>query len=218
MKFNRLAVVGATLFCLAGTSFAQFYGGDFDDRNGFAVDFDAYTYDDFDVTGAGLLVSDIYANCLTNATIGVMNWEIRSGISEGSGGILEASGSGAITQTATGRSGFGFDEYELRISGLATALAPGTYFVGVNVGDLLGARAFVSTTSGANSIGSPIGNGNTFLNSAFFGFTYTNWENLVGPGPWDVSYGVDGEAVPEPATLVALGIGLAALAARRRRS
>ncbi|MGI8922704.1 MAG: PEP-CTERM sorting domain-containing protein [Fimbriimonadales bacterium] len=222
MKFNRLVVAGAALFCLAGNSFAAqlFYGGDFDGVNGLAVDFDAFTFDDFDITGPGAVVDSVYGNCLSNADFAsmVMTWEIRSGISEGNGGVLEASGSGTPTVTPTGRSGFGFTEYNIRISGLAVALNAGTYFFGMNVGeDAFGGRTFVSTTSGANSVGSPIANGNSFFNSGFFGFTYSSTANVLGAEA-DFSYGIDGEAVPEPATLVALGVGLAALAARRRRS
>ncbi|MBA3724952.1 MAG: hypothetical protein H0W86_00525 [Armatimonadetes bacterium] len=111
------------------------------------------------------MVTSIYANCLTNATDWRHGWEIRSGITDGSGRPRSKLAARArSTQTATERSGFGFDEYERRVSGLAAALPPGTYFVGVNVGDLAGARAFVSSTSGANAVGTPPGNnGNSFL-------------------------------------------------------
>ncbi len=192
---------------------AQFYGGDFDGRNGIVINNDAYVYDDFDVDGAGWMVTGIYANCLTMDEISSMNWEIRSGISEGNGGTLVAGGSGPITQTLTGRSGFGYDEYELRISGLDLHLAAGTYYVGVNVGGPP-RQTFVSTTSGANGFGSPLGNGNSWFDSDFWNEHFRSIEELLGKGPWDFSYGL----VPEPATLAALGVALTALATRRRGS
>ena len=173
---------------------------------------------EINVSAGGVHLNGVFANCLTNATITNMNWEIRQGISEGNGGTLVASGSGSVTMTATGRNGFGFDEFNLLVKGLDVSLDEGTYFLGTNVGDLGGARSFVSTTVGTNSVGSPGGNnGNTFLNSTFFGANFTDWQNLVGPGTWDVSYGVQTDSVPEPATFVAIGLGLAALVARRRK-
>lgn len=215
MKLNRLAFLAGAVFC-AGNVFAVWYGGDPDLVNGFAIDFDAFTYDDFDVTGGGETVNYLMANVFANTTIASANWEIRQGISEGNGGTLVASGSAAVTQTTNGFDAFGFTGYKLEMSGMNVNLADGTYFIGWNVGDLAGARCFVDTTSGANGIGSPIFNGNTFLNSSFFGVNFTDWQNLVGPGTWDVSYGVN-NGVPEPATFVAIGLGLAAFAARRRR-
>ena len=221
MKLNRLAFIAGGLMlvgvaCAEGTIY--WYNGDFDGTNGFANDFDAFTYDDFNVGAGGVHLNGVFANCLTNATITNMNWEIRQGISEGNGGTLVASGSGSVTMTATGRNGFGFDEFNLLVKGLDVSLDEGTYFLGTNVGDLGGARSFVSTTVGTNSVGSPGGNnGNTFLNSTFFGANFTDWQNLVGPGTWDVSYGVQTDSVPEPATFVAIGLGLAALVARRRK-
>ncbi|MGI8924391.1 MAG: PEP-CTERM sorting domain-containing protein [Fimbriimonadales bacterium] len=41
--------------------------------------------------------------------------------------------------------------------------------------------------------------------------------SFSGLGPTDLSFTIEGQAVPEPGTLLALGVGLAALAAFRRR-
>ncbi|MBA3727440.1 MAG: hypothetical protein H0W86_13665, partial [Armatimonadetes bacterium] len=98
MKLYRLGLASLAVLCVTGASIAQFYGGDFDGRSGLVIWWDAYVYDDFDVDDIGWTVTSIYANCLTHLpSFNSMNWEIRSGISEGNGGTLMASGSGPIT-------------------------------------------------------------------------------------------------------------------------
>ena len=64
--------------------------------------------------------------------------------------------------------------------------------------------------------GSPIANGNSFFNSTFFGANFGAASDQMGAGTWDFSMGVNG-VVPEPATFVVLGSGLAGLIALRRR-
>ena len=73
--------------------------------------------------------------------------------------------------TATGRSGFGFTEFTVEVTGLSVHLDPGTYFLNVTpIGDLDRQRSFDSTTSGANCVGTPCGdNQNAFWDSNFFG-------------------------------------------------
>jgi hypothetical protein len=67
--------------------------------------------------------------------------------------------------TPTGRSGFGFTEYMIEVTGLNVNLSPGTYWLNVTpIGDGTG-RSFDSTTSGANCVGMPCGNDqNAFFN------------------------------------------------------
>ncbi|HET6644128.1 MAG TPA: PEP-CTERM sorting domain-containing protein [Fimbriimonadales bacterium] len=216
MKLNRLAFLAGAVFC-AGNVFAVWYGGDPDLVNGLAIDFDAYTYDDFDVTGGGENVNYLMANVFSSTTIATANWEIRSGITNGNGGTLVASGTGAVTQTPNGFDAFGFTGYKLEMSGMNVNLSDGRYYVGWNVGDLAGQRCFVQTTSGANGVGTPIGDGDSWFNSP--GFFFVNFgpaSDQLGIDPCDFSYGVN-NGVPEPATFVAIGLGLAALVARRRK-
>ncbi len=224
MKTNRLFYVLA-LVAVSGASYAQWYNGDFDGRNGGNIaqntGFHSSLYDDFNVGGPGWVVTGAWFNVLNagGGDINGMNWEIRSGVSVGNGGTLVASGSGAPTVTLTGGSGFGFTEYKVRLGGLNVNLAPGTYWLGGGVTSVSGSNAqYISTTSGANSVGTPGGNnGNSFWNSTTFGFNWANPSDAFGAGTWDVSMGIEARPVPEPASMIALGTGIAALVARRRR-
>jgi hypothetical protein len=119
-------------------------------------------------------------------------WEIRSGISEGNGGTLVASGTNAATQTATGRSLWGtYPEYTIQVSGLDVTLAPGTYWLAVIPHGFGYGRWFCSTTSGANAVGTPPGNNdNAFFYGPYWNNIWWKVENVLGTGPWDFSMGV----------------------------
>ena len=121
-------------------------------------------------------MGSVFSDNLANTNITGATWEIRQGISEGNGGTLIASGSTTTpVVTPTGRSGFGFTEFMVEVTGLNVHLAPGTYWLNVTViGDLTG-RSFDSTTSGANCVGTPCGNNlNAFFDSNFFGANFTS--------------------------------------------
>jgi len=126
--------------------------------------------------------------------------------------------------TPTGRELEGFEEQYIHTKFDSFRLGEGEYHITVQV--VTDSHAFVTTTSGNDE--GPVGDpnpaprgyapGNSFFNSGSLGFVYTSTGNVFGGGTWDFSFGIQGETVPEPATLVALGLGLAALVARRRRS
>jgi hypothetical protein len=182
------------------------YNGDFNGVNGLPNEQDsslgagqyAHTYDDFNVPDPGgwnvtALISynltDLPTTCVTGAT-----WEIRQGITPGNGGTLIASG---MTTTpyviGTGRSGFGYNEYWIQVDKLSLHLPQGNgYFLNVTpIGDDYG-RSFVSTTSGANAVGSPPGNNqNAFFDSNFFGQSFIPTGGEWGQ-PYDYSMGVYG--------------------------
>jgi hypothetical protein len=143
------------------------YNGDFNGVNGLANEMNtlgggeyARVYDDFIVpSGPGWNVTSVFSDDLENTNVTGATWEIRQGISEGNGGTLIASGT-TVTPvvTPTGRSGFGFTEFMIEVTGLNVNLPPGTYWLNVTpVGDLTG-RSFDSTTSGTNCVGTPCGN------------------------------------------------------------
>jgi hypothetical protein len=120
--------------------------------------------------------------------------------------------------TPTGRSGFGFTEYMVEVTGLNVFLpmlpSGQHYWLNVTpVGNGTG-RSFNSTTSGTNCVGTPCGNGmGAFFNSSEFGVFF-------GGPSGDYSNGVIGNVVPEPATVALLtcGVGALLIAVRRRRS
>lgn len=227
MLKRTLLIVSALSALTTGALSTFFYGGDFDGRNGLAAQVngpnfqDALTFDDFNL-GSPVNITTLGGNYLTSLqsapTTGY--FEIRTGMSAGNGGTLIAAGFAPVVQwTPTGRNGFGLKEMEMCIAANLT-LAPGTYYMAVSVNGGNG-DAFVSTTDGLpirNGIGSPLGNGNSYFNSAQFGANYdptTVW--LGQPAPWDFSYTVECNPVPEPTTIGAVVLGVAGALRRRRR-
>ena len=226
---NLSALFVTAAFVLNTTAIAQappgslWYNGDFNGVNGVANERNtlvtqAAVYDDFNVTAPlGWNVTAVFSDNLLNTIVTGADWEIRTGVSEGNGGTLIASGTtNSPVVTPTGRSGFGYTEYMVEVTGLNVFLptlpSGQHYWLNVTpVGNGTG-RSFNSTTSGANCVGSPCGNDmNAFFNSN--GLAYFT------PLPYDFSDGVIGTVVPEPATVALLTCGLGALliALRRRR-
>jgi hypothetical protein len=205
-----------------------FYGGDFDvnnpNANGLANETDAIvagspygaaTYQNFTLS-SNSTATGLFTNNLSGLNPATGYWEIRTGVSEGNGGILVASGTGAVTQTATGRNGFGFTEFRDEVDGLNLSLSSGTqYWMAVVPNDPTNAnRSFNSNTFGINAVGTQTNN-LQFWNSAFFGVNFTNANN---EGVFQTfSQGVIGTAVPEPSSLIMLGSGLVAAAGVIRR-
>jgi len=209
------------------------YNGDNDGRDAWVNQTgaaDGLVYDDFIVpTGFVYDLTGVFSNDLMYdpAAATTAYWEIRSGVSSGNGGTLLASGDGADTVTATGRSdnfGITVDEYTNQVD-VNVILSAGTYWLAV-APDVANQNSYVTTTSGANAVGSPPGNdGNSFFSSSFFGesFVPLSDPNNEGPGTWDYSMGIIGTAepinpVPEPAGATLLPTaGLILLAYLRRR-
>jgi hypothetical protein len=226
-RFGVTALVLAAAIVALGAGPARadmilWYNGDFDSRNGLVNDRNTSTplsavYDDFNVTGSGWTLDRVWSNNLMNFTTTTADFEIRKGVSLNNGGTLVASGTGlTATQVATGRSGFGNPEFTVTISGLNINLAPGTYWLAVwPVGSGSG-NSFISTTGGANAVGTPPGNNdNSFWTDPGVPINFGSPSDPagLGPGTWDFSMGVAGTAspgaaaVPEPASLTLLGLG-----------
>ena len=150
-------------------------------------------------------------------------WEIRSGLSAGSGGSLVAHGDTAATVTALPPvPGYNYSDPEFQVSTTISTvtLTAGTYWLAVapDSKGYFGDQSYVETTSGANGVGIPNGNNtNSFINNT----------NPAGAGPVNFaasnlgySMGVSGTftalAVPEPASWVLLAAGLSAPCLIRR--
>lgn len=224
LLFGALAYAG-TLPCEGGAGSAStfnipcyFYGGDFGPNDyGLANENDATvggnpygaaTYQNF-VTN-GVTVAGLFTNNLSSITPTSGYWEIRSGVSEGNGGTLIASGTetGAnFLNTATGRNGYGYDEYTdaVRLSNPVT-LAAGTYwFATVPICTTCDGRSFNSTTEGLNSVGTQITD-QQYFNSQYFGANFTNSLNE------DSRDGIFSSGVlanvPEPGSLLLFGTSI----------
>jgi hypothetical protein len=203
------------------------YNGDFNGVNGLANEENttisqAAVYDDFIVPAGGWTLAGVFSDNLASTVITAADWEIRTGLSEGNAGTLVASGTtNSPVVTPTGRSGFGYTEYMVEVTGLNLFLPalPSGQFYWLNVtpiGDGTG-LSYNSTTSGANCISTPCGNDqNAFFNSTYFGYYFTSTSNV--DQPYDYSMGVMGIEIPEPTTvaLLACGLGILLTAARRR--
>lgn len=175
-----------------------FYGGDLNtgdinaagmsDENTLLILGGSSTYAAVNIpTGVTATVYGILFNVQADAAFDPLtaSYDIRTGVSEGSGGTSIASGSGTAVVQPTGRNFIGLNEYTVAVSwSTPVTLVSGEYWFNVTPqclntldGSCSAFRQFVSnTTQGANDI-----HGNwqpvheMFLNSSFFGFTWADW-------------------------------------------
>jgi len=175
------------------------YNGDFNGVNALANEQNTLVeqssiYDNFIVPSPGWHVTSVFSdNLLVNTTVTGATWEIRSGVSEGNGGTVVASGSTTTPVVIpTGRGTFNFTEFMIEVKGLSVDLAPGTYWLNVTPIGNGGGRSFDTDTSGTNCVGLPCGNDdNAFINSTTFGLFFHNTSS-GDIGQPDFSMGVNG--------------------------
>src|SRR5262249_10334091 len=136
------------LSTLAHADYILFYGGDFEptnqDANALANENDAIvngnpygaaTFQNFIIpAGHTWTIESLFTNNLSDLTPTSGYWQLRSGLSEGNGGTLIASGTGTgsgFSWDPTSRSGFGYNEYTAHIHGVNITLGSGQYWMSV---------------------------------------------------------------------------------------
>jgi hypothetical protein len=210
-----------------------FYGGDTDpndpNNNGlenetditvFGSPYGAATYQNFVYDGQTPITGLFTNNFIITNTIPKSGyWEIRSGVSEGNGGTLVASGTSALLNTPTGISNYGFPVVTTSVAISPTVLAAGTYWFAVvpECNPLCGpgSRSYNANTAGLNSVGTQISN-EQFWNSSFFGANFTNADN-EGVYPTFSSGVLTNGGIPEPSSILMLASGVLAAAGMVRR-
>jgi hypothetical protein len=173
-----------------------FYGGDlnpsdanadgFSDENTLLID-GSSTYGAVTIpAGANASVTGILVNVLATAAFDpfTATYDIRQGVSEGSGGSEVSSGSGSVAVAATGRNAFGYQEYTVTVTFSSVTLVPGEYWFNVTPqctntldGSCSVFRQFASnTTQETNAVnGAWQPDGEIFWNSVYFAETWANW-------------------------------------------
>ena len=231
MKKLALLSVLTLLFFNFSASAANlyFYGGDWEPNDpnanglangtsgGFPGDpYGSAVYQNF-VAGTGIHVTGLFTNNAINYIPTSGYWEIRSGVSEGNGGTLVASGTGRVTNSPTGRSGFDYDEYNNTVSGLNVDLPANTYWFAVvpTCPTCEGLSYNTNSLHGVNAVGTQISD-QQYWNSSYFGVNFTNADNGILQGS-TFSSGVYAYVTPEPSSLILLGSGLLGAAGVVRR-
>jgi hypothetical protein len=209
---NLAALLATTPRPLAGPgpqgSQVLWYTGDFDGRNGLANELntavtDAKVYDAVLVRDdGGWTVNALFSNNLDNITPAPTrcSWEIRTtntGEDElwGDGGQLLFSGTTACTHTATGRSGFGFNEFtdQVDVSDQGISLDAGKYWMNVTPIGSGSGRSFNTTTSHSNAVGDDRPrNFDAYWDSRFFMANFQYAAVAEGVYPVNQSMGVIG--------------------------
>ncbi len=174
-----------------------------------AIDYFAF-YDDFTVGSPGWVVDKI----ITHEYYGdapafgdVYTVEIWSAPKDFGGSLLNSATSTNVTTGPVGPYGVNTAQVNFDIGKDSSGwfLAPGTYWISFSTGVKNGPGYYWYNSN----VNAPNGS-----NAYVDGFGYT--DQWAGQN-FDMAFTMEGKVVPEPATLLAIGAGLAALAARRRK-
>jgi hypothetical protein len=214
----RICLTAAVI--MGGAAFGRadstlWYGGDFDGLNGILAmhgpNGDADLYEDFDISPGGATVTRVFGVYVTvsQETVTQAAYEIRSGVSSGNGGTLVAAGTTSASWNFQEFWGGSLSLYRATVSGLNIFLPEGRYWLSVS--PLRNDGLWLATTSGANGVGTPLHNGNSFWNSSDFGANFAPTSEILGEGTWDFMYGVAGAPVPESGTFLSLSVFCALL-------
>ncbi len=224
--FSLMLITGISFKADAST---LWYNGDPDGTNAtqnYIIGTNGYwVFDDFTVPDGGWTIDTAWGNYKVNsynAIITQAKWEIRSGVSSGNDGTLVASGTNSATETVRVPSPDtrpSNRQSTVQVALPDVTLDPGTYWLSIAPVTSL-SDALIQTTgwhhdTAVGAVGRLAENdGNSFYNfpavpgSYFTPSTYNR----------DFSMGIGYSAsVPEPTTMLLLGLGLVGLAGIRRK-
>ncbi len=188
----------------------NFYGGDFDGRNSLTSEkgtlvSESNTWDDVRIR-QGATITDVYGHFLIDNVGGgiplptTANFYMRGPGAMSVGNCLTGSEfkneqNIPVTVTLINLGPF-FTKYELyKIEANVTdfpVAGPGHFYQSLQPNGVGLGQFFVGSTSGANALGQPIGNDDSWVSSSHFGIPCGDWNTYAGAGNWDVSYGLKG--------------------------
>ncbi|QYK56524.1 MAG: PEP-CTERM sorting domain-containing protein [Fimbriimonadaceae bacterium] len=176
--------------------------------------------DDFTVGGPGWIVQSAtfwtYQTGATTTSINGGSWEIRTGSDPNSGGLVATGSFGGVTLTDiyrvtdTAKTDTQRRLQQVTVNFANVNLAPGTYTM---VWGFTGTLASGPWQPPLTKTGT-LNTGNAWQSLSGGAFAPI----VDGANPQGLPFWIDGQVVPEPASMIALGAGIAALVARRKKA
>lgn len=181
----------------AAPGFMCYFGGEYDYRQAFTSErntlvSESWTFDDLDWPGGTVTVAVMQFYDTGMGTPAGGDVIVYQGLGEGEFGRLIARATDVARLEVRPIGWESWVEMTLTLDDQSFSLPGGRYHLGIRPVGTGRGQAFAASTSGRFSVGGPLHNGNSYFQSDFFGYPVpTNWESIYGPGPWDVSYGLE---------------------------